>query len=296
MQSTLTMRRRHAWIAVVAAAMAASLVAAPGAASKWGPTFTTIALPGASMTHVYAINAQGDLAGSYVTGGKTVGFVLAKNGELTTIDYPGAVSTEAWGINARGDVVGRYVQGGAIHGFLLRDGVLSNVDVPGEANTMPTGITDDGKIVGCYHTTPWGLQPPAYMHGYVQDGDEFTRLAVLQSMNNGVAAAGNLIAGLRYDPDTGRVSPYLSRNGNLTQLAVPGALDASAWDVNARGEVVGVYSDGSRAFGWVLSRGEYEIVDVPGSINTWAYGINARGQIVGVYTDEDGMHGFVLDR
>jgi uncharacterized membrane protein len=296
MHTKVTMRRRRASIAVVAVALAASLVAAPGAASKSGPQFTKIVLPGAAMTHVYAINAQGDLAGSYVAGGKTLGFVLAKSGALTTIDYPGAVSTEAWGINARGDVVGRYVHGGRVHGFLLRDGVLSNVDVPGEDNTMPTGISDDGKIVGCYHTSPWGLQPPAYMHGYVQDGDEFTRLPVLQSMNNGVAAGGNLVAGLRYDPDSGRVSPYVSRNGSLTQLAVPGALDASAWDVNARGEVVGFYSDGSRAYGWVLAKGAYATVDVPGSFNTWAYGINARGQVVGVYTDESGMHGFVLER
>jgi uncharacterized membrane protein len=291
MHATTEGCKRHLWIAMLVAALAAFLVVAPGAASRAGPAFTTIDLPGATMTHGYAINARGDVAGSYVAGGKTYGFVLEKDGSLTTIDYPGAAWTEAWGVNARGDVVGRYGLAGRIHGFVLRDGELSDISVPGEDHTMPTGIGDDGTIVGCYHSTGF-----TYMYGYSQKGGEITRfLEVEQSMHNGVAVAGTLIAGLRVTAAGQRA--YLVDGGQVTHLDVPGAAQAAAMDVNARGEVVGIFSPGAGIKGWVLSRGEYAVIEAPGATTTWAYGINASGQVVGTYTDASGgMHGYVLNR
>jgi uncharacterized membrane protein len=282
------------WTVALIVALAA-LAVVPSSVAKAGPTFTTIDVPGATATRAFAINERGDVAGAYIRAGKTYGYLLTKEGELTTIDYPAAASTEAWGINARGDVVGRYVMGGMVHGFLLRDGQLSNVDVAGEPHTMPTGIGDDGTIVGCYHSQPWALAPPAYMHGYAQGPGGIASFPLVQSMHNGVAAGGSLIAGLGYDLTTGYEYPYLVRNGRFTRLEVPGAIEASAWDVNSRGEVVGRYFDG-RMHGWLLSKGVYTKIDVPGAAATFTYGINDQGDIAGVYRDDDGFHGFVMQR
>jgi hypothetical protein len=69
---------------------------------------------------------------------------------------------------------------------------------------------------------------------------------------------------------------------------VPGATQAAAMDVNARGEVVGIFTPGAEIKGWVLSRGEDAVIEAPGATTTWAYGINASGQIVGTYRDATG--------
>ena len=83
-------------------------------------TFTTIDVPGASLTQAFGINPRGDIVGSYAAGGATHGFLLDKKGTFTTIDVPGASFTEALGVNPRGDIVGRYSAGGAFHGFLAQ--------------------------------------------------------------------------------------------------------------------------------------------------------------------------------
>jgi hypothetical protein len=79
--------------------------------------------------------------------------------------------------------------------------------------------------------------------------------------------------------------------------AVAGALDADAFEytiirhpeavatfverMNASGDLVGRFDDGTRVDGFRLRAGEYERISVPGSAATYAIGINARGDVVG---------------
>jgi uncharacterized membrane protein len=94
-------------------------------------TFTSITDSAASDTVSRAINAEGDIVGSYanaadLTGEKVVGshgFLLSAGDliDFIAIDFPatGVQGTQVRSINPRGDMVGAYVDSsGADHGFI----------------------------------------------------------------------------------------------------------------------------------------------------------------------------------
>src|SRR5262245_2300312 len=102
-------------------------------------------------------------------------------------------------------------------------------------------------------------------------------------------------------PDEGGKHALLDP-GVLTPIAPPDALATGPLHINAKGEIVGIYSDVSETYpivvpvhGFLLSNGVYTTIDVPGSSSTLAFGINDRSQIVGGFADADGIHGFLLD-
>jgi probable HAF family extracellular repeat protein len=83
----------------------------------------------------------------------------------------------------------------------------------------------------------------------------------------------------------------------LTTLDVPGEGGVGTFPrgINASGQIVGFFDDGSHFHGFLLSGGNYTTLDVPGSQYTSAQGINASGQIVGNYVDANSVeHGFLL--
>lgn len=78
----------------------------------------------------------------------------------------------------------------------------------------------------------------------------------------------------------------------FTTLDPPGGGSTYARAINAAGQVVGLYSDGTGAHGFLYSGGTYTTLDAPGSVFTDALAINAAGQVVGNYY-EAGFHGFL---
>src|ERR1700674_5093962 len=65
--------------------------------------------------------------------------------------------------------------------------------------------------------------------------------------------------------------------------------------INARGEIVGAYSDGQVNHGFLLSKGRFSTIDYPGSLNTIATGIGSDGDIVGVGSDNGiNFRGYLL--
>src|SRR5690348_18503946 len=65
--------------------------------------FSSIDFPGAVLTNVQGINAEGDVVGIYADiSGKQHGYLL-RNGIFSTIDFPGATLTNARGISPDGD-------------------------------------------------------------------------------------------------------------------------------------------------------------------------------------------------
>jgi len=124
-----------------------ALAAIPSGASAF--TFTTIDVPGATLTNAIGINAHGQIVGGFAdAGGASHGFLLEEE-TFTTIDVPGATSTGAFGINNRGQISGFYsdVSGGQ-HGFLLDKGSFGTIDIPGAIRTDANGINNRGQIVG----------------------------------------------------------------------------------------------------------------------------------------------------
>ena len=98
---------------------------------------------------------------------------------------------------------------------------------------------------------------------------------------------------------------FLLKRGRLTTVHVPGAMSSQAQGINNRGQIVGVYSNDSRAVsapdatrrGFLLDRGRYLRLDVPGARDTNAFDINDRGQVVGQYEDaKSRFHGYVLEQ
>lgn len=80
-------------------------------------------------------------------------------------------------------------------------------------------------------------------------------------------------------------------------FVVPGSNRTTAWDVNARGEIVGVFRDvtANRFHGFVRDGSAYLRLDVPQAAATRAFGINAGGDVVGGYLDGAGRTRAFLD-
>jgi probable HAF family extracellular repeat protein len=67
-------------------------------------------------------------------------------------------------------------------------------------------------------------------------------------------------------------------------IDVPGARDTRAFGINARGEIVGSYTDATgTTHGFRWRKGNVTTIAVPGANHTEAWGINSRGDIVGRY-------------
>lgn len=86
--------------------------------------------------------------------------------------------------------------------------------------------------------------------------------------------------------------------GKFVDLGTLGGRSASAYDINDRGQIVGVSRNAEgyrRAFLW--ERGEMRDLGTLGGTQSWAFGINNRGQVVGVAFTEDGVeHAFLWHR
>jgi len=78
-------------------------------------------------------------------------------------------------------------------------------------------------------------------------------------------------------------------------IDVPGAKSTQAYRINARGDIVGRFTDSTGDNGFLLSAGTLYTIRIPGSVATYANGINDRGDIVGIYrTGPTSPHGFLL--
>jgi hypothetical protein len=248
--------------------------------------FTTIDVPGASLTDINGINNSGQVVGTYTAGGISHGFLLS-NGIYTTLDVPGATATVAWDINDSGQIAGSYTAGGTTHGFLLSDGTYSTIDVPGATRTMPRGIGDSGTVVGEYTTD-------GTAHGFVLDAGTVTPIdvpgAAFTSYASEINDAGEIVG--RFDlPGTN--SGYLLSAGTYTTLTFPGATSSAALGINDSGEVLGGYTAGGIRHGFLLRDGTYTPFDVPGATFTTPRKINDSGLIAGGYGAGTTTHGFL---
>ncbi len=92
--------------------------------------------------------------------------------------------------------------------------------------------------------------------------------------------------------------PITNNNSRFTQftsIEMPGSRFTVASDINSRGQIVGVYADGSGDHGFLLDRGNFTTIDIPGASDTYISGINNSGVIIGAFQDTAGVHCFVLE-
>ena len=111
-------------------------------------TFTTIDVPGATLTVATDINDLGQIVGAFDDATGRHSFLRA-NG-FTTFDPPGTtVGSLANGINDLGEIVGGVTDATGFHGYLRSNG-FTTIDVPGATSTEASGINGLGEIVGVF--------------------------------------------------------------------------------------------------------------------------------------------------
>jgi len=283
---------------------ASTLVPSAPSMDRQTPTFEyeTIDVPGAASTSPQGINANGDISGGYTAGGRTHGFIR-QNGIITPIDFPTADNTDTRGIGPDGTVVGTYwnvsEEAAAFHGYRRTpDGTFHRVHYEGHLYEIPQRILPDGTILGCRHDHDL----MGSMRGITIRGDETSEATnIFASMNNGATPNGHLVVGLYVNmmvtPNRNESYVIDVPSGEATMFIVPGSVATSAWDVNPRGDIVGVFRDAALAFhGFVRTDAGFTPIDFPGATATRAFGVNARGDVVGTYVVGGVTHGFHATR
>ena len=284
------------------------LVGAGSALAQGRPVdaYLNIDPPGATTATAYGINAQGNIVGQYTDSGNvTHGFLLTADG-YRTVDYPGAKGTDARAISETGEIVGNYwpVSGDValpvgIHGYLLTtDGVFTapgsfdgSLEQP-HSHSIAQRILPDGMILGCIHDA----NMTTTMKGLITGNGVYEERDAMGSMDNGATPDLGMIVGSYMD---GTVTKgYTVIDGVFTPfvITVEGTNLTQAWDVNPKGEIVGVYRVGAVAHGYLLRANALTLIDYPGASQTRAFGVNALGNVVGSYVSGGVTHAFLLLR
>lgn len=255
-------------------------------------TFTTIDVPGASLTYVSGVNSAGDMVGWYVpTGSSTSNGFLLSGGNFTFLNYPGGYDTEARGITDAGLIVGNaYISSEGTVGFTYQGGVFNTIQINGYPDTCAEAINSSGAIVGGY-----GFGDA---NGFEQVGTKVRNITPPGIQGTVIATGINKvgqIVGWSYDNNH---AGFFYQNGKYRTINVPNSENyTEAWGINDRGVVVGWYfgcAPSCTEHGFVLTKGKYFSFDYPGAMFTFALGINNAGQMVGGYSlDGVTTHGYV---
>ncbi|HEY1179056.1 MAG TPA: hypothetical protein VGF17_23120 [Phytomonospora sp.] len=224
--------------------------------------------PGAISTLLVRINDHGQTLGGWVdVAGRFHPFLL-DHGVFTDLpEFPGAAETRYFDLNNLGQYVGFYLDPQQLaHSFVFANGAFTPFDFPGQAGTtFAHGLNDQGQIVGAYGPGPGPQTEVDGTHGFLTD------------------------VGLQH----------------FTTIDLPGEVWTTPYDINDRGDIVGILSPtGAATRAFLLSGGTLDDFVVPGAgggpgpfgwvVLGEAYGLNEARAIVGSYGDAVGeMHGFI---
>jgi uncharacterized membrane protein len=264
--------------------------------------FVSISVPRSVSTEAYAINARGDIVGSYVTPDEVRHGFLLRGGMFTTIEFPGALETGgARGINARGDITGNYTgEDELAHAFLLRDGQFTELKYPGSTEMIVEKINNAGDVVGFVVNERReggflfkdGIYQPVDVPGAVSE-------LVRGSQDNGRVLVGHAVMA-----SDGGTRGFVKRGPREFELIEYPGLEVpctGARSINQRGDIVGgfavieqgaiCYPPFDESHGYLLRDGQFTMIDFPGAPVSDAFSINDDGVIVGRYTDTRGRTG-----
>ena len=240
--------------------------------------FRQIDLP-AGETNTFGINDRGQIVGLFFDGQSLAHGYLLDNGAFTQIDFPGALETQAQKINNRGQIVGNFLDTElGIHRYLLDNGVSTVSSVPGPFEQAP-GINDRGQIVSEFKDTA------GVFHGFLLTMALLRRLISL-AVPLGPPASGSIIAArLWANFHRCRQAPvsFMASldDGVFTQIDFPGAVGTSAWGINDRGQIVGIFAyAGGVTHGFLATKEQFS----GKAIGVGASGDNAAVEIAGTFT------------
>lgn len=219
---------------------------------------------------------------------------------ITTFDYPGVGnSTTAGKLNDRGEIAGFYRDSANVtRGFVRqRNGVFSPpiIDPDDTGNfTIGNDINNSRLICGYFLNAGDG-----FFHGFLLSGSTFTQFDADSSVSTllrGLNDAGVLVGSTNSSTQSDQA--FMSENGNTTFIVIPGAISSLGSDVNANGEMDGIYTDGAGVTHGFFRDANGRLrfpIDFPASTSTSLEGINDQRWMSGRYTGSDGIvHGFLL--
>ncbi|MFZ3210716.1 MAG: hypothetical protein WA188_04315 [Terriglobales bacterium] len=251
--------------------------------------FTSIDCPGSTPTTARGINDRGQIVGG--TGGHAV---LIEGGQCTPLaptTVLGTNASQALRNNNAGDVVGIfYDDSGFVHGFLFsKKGVLTTLDFPGASDTYAFGINDLGRVVGYWDQLDASGNLLVF-HGFIWEDGSFREVSFPGSAGSSILGnndPGDFV-GLWYSSTSPDEHGYVFSQGRFTSFDVPvaGSTFTQANDINAPGEIIGVYLDaGGMEHGFLKVGAKFTSIDYPGAYLTAAWSINSAGLIVGNHYD-----------
>ena len=306
------------------------------APTLFAQTITTFDVPNSTSTQPSAINAAGQIAGSYSDGLGQHGFLRQADGTTASFDAPypfqpggPPVQTGATSINVAGQITG-YVY----HPTDVSFGFLRHTD--GTFVVFGAGRSGGADCLGVTENAFTALTVPT---GLVQfEG------TVPAAINNSGQIAGACSANTGLDAGT-PVGFLRQRDGSIVRFAVPTTGVGNPWTralaVNSRGQITGDYCctpprdyhaflrepdgtittfDANSLSGQsttpiaINPRGQITgyagndgflrqpdgsivIFDGPNSTSTQSTAINSKGQITGVYLDASNIyHGFLREK
>ena len=278
----------------------------------------TSRLPGVTMSAATAINATGDVAGTYYNADdmtyhafKTSAGKAVDLGTLSGV-FKGA-DTFGAGISGSGEVVGTARTGGGSQ-VVFRSSVpgqISTILLPGKSTVgQAAGVSESGMVVGSYLNaqgvsrvfTAIGNQAIDFLAQYPTQGFGLNTAGAAINNQGSVAGTG----------DFGGQSHAFFASTDLTtgiktfvDIGVTGGYGSSrSFGINDKDQVVGSLDNqgrGSHAFLWDQSLGLLDLNTLLSAADqrswtlTVAAGINDSGQVVGQGLFHGQFHGFLLN-
>jgi hypothetical protein len=251
------------------------------------------ALGAFGMTTLTDINDHGIIIGSLVDS-SAPGFVLGPLFTRTPLSCAadGMVGgfVQPTAINSRGDIVGLCQVDEMERGFLrrirrTRPPLLSFINFPGARQTEVLGINDQGALVGTYADTDM------VFHGFLLADGVFLPIdapfpGTMSTILLGINRQGEMVG--FFQDSAGKEHGLRVSLGQFTAVDVPDARFTQLFDINAEGQVIGLYAlaDGG-LHSFLFDHGTFLEVAVPfpGAVFTEVSGLNNHGVVVGRWVE-----------
>jgi probable HAF family extracellular repeat protein len=207
-------------------------------------SFSLVDYPGMSAVNLYKINNLGQFVGSANDPNGTVhGFFFDRGTLSARLTYPGAGATYAFGINDRGEIVGTFYEAAGSRGFAYKAGRFRAPNLPSAQQTSFQAINNSGQVAGVA-VDPKGTHGIVYLEnpGLFTSVFDFTGATVTypQAVNGGGQLGG------QYTNPNGSGRAFISLDGSLLTVTIPGAISASILGINDRGQACGNFIDANQ--------------------------------------------------
>jgi hypothetical protein len=260
----------------------------------------TFDVPNAIQTNPTAINAAGQITGSYADANSRHGFVRDRDGKILTFDPSGSIYTSPTSINSKGQITGGYkLPDKSTHGFLReQDGTITSFDAslgPGGSDDFFTlAINPAGQLPGWYGVTSWDggpfLREPDGTITAFDCGGQPCGAVYPQAINAMGQITGVSFVFVYFD---GRTLGFLRQpDGTIVRFFAspepPTKIEPTfPRSINAAGQITGwVGSPGGGGSSGFLRQADGTITRFRGTTSareTFPAAINAEGQITGYF-------------